>query len=326
VLLDVRSPGEFSQGAVPGAYNLPLFENDERSEVGTLYKQQGPEEALYRGLELIGPKMAPLLRKIKALAKDKKHIAVHCWRGGMRSSSVAQLLETAGYQTTVLEGGYKAYRQWVLESFAQKWNLHILGGRTGSGKTAILLAMKALGAQVIDLEGLANHKGSAFGHLLEPAQPAQQNFEHMLFDQLSACNPEKSIWLEDESVSIGRIYIPQPLWKQKDRAPLAVVEMSTERRVRQLVAAYAEAPMEELEASLMKIQKRLGGQHVKAAQEALAKKDFVSAASIALKYYDSAYDRGLARKAEQVRIRVEAGEKSFGEIAAEVLKKASAID
>jgi tRNA 2-selenouridine synthase len=323
LLLDVRSPGEFSQGAVPGAHNLPLFENNERAEVGTLYKESGQEAALIRGLEIVGPKLPNMVSRVKSLANSNKQVAVHCWRGGMRSASVAQLLETAGYEVTILKGGYKAYRQMVLDYFDEPKTFFVLGGRTGSGKTGILLAMKSLGAQVIDLEGLANHKGSAFGHVLEKPQPAQQNFEHALFDRLRACDPKKPIWLEDESVSIGKIYIPQPLWKQKDSAPVAVVEMSTERRLRQLVDDYADAPVDELEASLMKIQKRLGGQHVKAAQEALDKKDFSTAAGIALTYYDRAYDKGLERKAGQVRWTVDAGEKSFEEIAEEILEKAS---
>ena len=318
-LLDVRSPGEFFQGSVPGAFNLPLFDNEERAHIGTLYKQSGPEEALLSGLELVGPKLAPMLRKVKNLAGENRQIAVHCWRGGMRSASVAQLLEAAGYEVSILRGGYKAYRNFVLDYIAQPWKLRILGGRTGSGKTGILLAMKALGAQVIDLEGLANHKGSAFGHLLEAPQPAQQNFEHALFNAFRACDPSQPIWLEDESISIGKIYIPKPLWEQMRKAPLAVVEMSTERRLRQLEEDYAEAPIGELYESLEKIKKRLGGQHVKAAREALEAQDYKEAARIALNYYDRAYDRGLEKKSELVRWKMHAGESSFEEIAREIL-------
>ncbi|MEZ4686041.1 MAG: tRNA 2-selenouridine(34) synthase MnmH, partial [Bacteroidia bacterium] len=292
-LLDVRSPGEFSQGSVPGAFNLPLFDNQERAEIGTLYKLTGPETALLQGLELVGPKLAPMLRTVKKIAGKNRQLAVHCWRGGMRSASVAQLLEAAGYEVSILRGGYKAYRNFVLEEFARPRELRILGGRTGSGKTGILLAMKALGAQVIDLEGLANHKGSAFGHLLEAPQPSQPNFEHALFNALRACDPSRPIWLEDESISIGKIYIPKAFWEQMCASPLAVVEMSTGRRLQQLEQDYADAPVDELYASLEKIKKRLGGQHVKAAREALDSHDYKEAAGIALHYYDRAYDRGL---------------------------------
>lgn len=314
LLIDVRSPGEYILGHVPGAYNMPLFDDDERAEVGTLYKQQGNKAAVRAGLAIIGPKLADFIKEVDKQSSDNT-LAVHCWRGGMRSGSVAKLLELAGYEVSILTGGYKAYRNVVLETFGKAWDLRVLSGRTGSGKTDILLEMKHQGAQVIDLEGLANHKGSAFGGLMQPDQPSQQNFEHALFNALRSCDASKPIWLEDESLSIGRIYIPKPLWDTMKLAPIKVVDMPTERRVKRLVADYADASNKGIEESLLKIQKRLGGQRVKEAQQALQEGDFHTGARIALHYYDRAYDKSLVNRSEQIIQRVDCGALPIAEIA-----------
>ena len=168
-LVDVRTPAEFAHGHICGAHNIPLFSNDERAEVGTTYKQAGREQAILLGFDLTGSKWSGFIKQALEIAPSEK-IAVHCWRGGMRSGAMAWCLNLYGFDVYLLTGGYKHYRRRVLDIFAEKFDIRILGGLTGSGKTKVLHQLKALGEQVIDLEGLAGHQGSAFGSMnrLEP--------------------------------------------------------------------------------------------------------------------------------------------------------------
>ncbi len=287
-LLDVRTPAEFEKGHIPGAISFPLFSDEERVKVGTLYKQVSPESALLRGLDFVGPKMSGFIKLAHKIAPEKK-VCLHCWRGGKRSGSLSWLLSLAGFDVQVIEGGYKAYRQNFRQDIAEKsYQFYMLGGRTGCGKTAILHAI-AQQEQIIDLEGLANHKGSAFGALGEPPQPTVEQFENNLFKELKNQNLSKRIWLENESKSIGRVFIPQEFWAKMKAAPLINVERSFDERVQILVEVYAGYDIVGLKASFNNITKRLGGQHVKTALEALDKEDFSTAAAIALRYYDKAY-------------------------------------
>jgi tRNA 2-selenouridine synthase len=185
VLIDVRSPAEFARAHIPNAHSLPLFNDEERAKVGTMYKQMSPEAALLKGLEIVGPKMSGFVKKAIKWSPDRK-VIVHCWRGGKRSGSVAWLLKFAGFDVLTIEGGYKNYRQTVLQSFDNQLlkNMIILGGKTGSGKTYILKELEKRGEQIIDLEGLANHKGSAFGWIGENQQPTTEHFENLLHDAL----------------------------------------------------------------------------------------------------------------------------------------------
>ncbi|MBK8554971.1 MAG: tRNA 2-selenouridine(34) synthase MnmH [Lewinellaceae bacterium] len=208
VLLDVRSPGEYAQGHIPGAFSFPLFSDEERARVGTTYKQANPEAALLLGLDLVGPKMGHFVVEALKLSRNKK-LAVHCWRGGQRSKSMAWLLRLAGCDVVTLNGGYKAFRHEALDQYhLHPYNLRVVGGRTGSGKTKVLQALRDMGEQIIDLEGLAHHKGSAFGAIGEQEQPSVEQFENDLFFALRALDPQKRIWIENESRSIGRVYIP----------------------------------------------------------------------------------------------------------------------
>lgn len=295
VIFDVRSPGEFEKGHIPGATSFPLFDDTERAVVGTLYKQQGREDAVQKGLELVGPKLAPFIDEAKRLCPEGK-LYLHCWRGGMRSQNMALLFTTAGFEVEVIDGGYKTYRKHIREFLAKPLNLIILSGETGSGKTDILRALEAQGEQIIDLEGLAHHKGSAFGGLMQPEQPSTEHFENLLQHRLSQLDPEKPIWVEDESLTIGKVYIPNPFWKQMLAAPNIFLKLPREIRVKRLVAEYAAASDDDLADALARIQKRLGGQHVKAAEEALSTKNYRLGAEIALQYYDKAYRYGLAKK------------------------------
>ena len=201
-ILDVRSPGEFARGHIPGARNLPLFDDEERSEIGTLYKQSGRRVAVQRGLERVGPRLASLAEALRqaADAGGEAPLRLHCWRGGMRSGSVAWLAGTLELPVVLLEGGYKAWRRRVLERFERPWPLHLLGGRTGCAKTELLLALRQRGVAVIDLEGRAHHRGSSFGALGLPPQPSTEHYENLLAADLDALEGAPEIWLEAAAV------------------------------------------------------------------------------------------------------------------------------
>ncbi|TAH21459.1 MAG: tRNA 2-selenouridine(34) synthase MnmH [Cytophagales bacterium] len=300
-MIDVRSPAEFAQGHIPLAVNLPIFSNEERAVVGTLYKQKGKEEAIIKGLEFVGVKMADFVRKAKQIAPEKQ-LLVHCWRGGMRSGSMAWLFETVGFQTFTLEKGYKNYRQHVLSYFEQAFpNLLILGGMTGSGKTDILKQIIAQGQQGIDLEGLAHHKGSSFGSIGQAPQPTSEQFENELHLALlrtisSLTSPFSHLWLEDESRNIGKTFLPNNLWQQMQRSPVIYIQISKNLRIERLVKEYAFCDKELLESAILRIAKRIGSNHAKDALEALANDDFAKVADITLVYYDKAYTHDNQRR------------------------------
>ncbi len=295
VIFDVRSPGEFEKGHIPGALSFPLFDNIERSVVGTLYKQQGREHAIKKGIELVGPKLDPFVEKAKELCPDRR-LFIHCWRGGMRSQNMAKLFSAVGFEVGLIEGGYKAFRTHIREVLRKPLKLIILAGETGSGKTDILHALAAQGEQIIDLEGIAHHKGSSFGGLMQPQQPSSEQFENLLYHRLSQLNPQERIWVEDESMAIGKLYISEPFWAQMLQAQHVRISLPSAIRVERLVKEYAQAWDADLVEAVKRIGKRLGGQHVKAALQALANKDYALCAEISLNYYDKAYRFGLAKK------------------------------
>lgn len=303
-IIDVRSPAEFVGGHIPGARNIPLFSNEERAEIGTLYKEQGQEAAVLRGLEIVGPKMAGFVREAKELPY-KEQLLVHCWRGGMRSGSFGWLLNTAGLPAVILSGGYKSYRNHLLEFFGTSFSLLILTGGTGSGKTELLHHLREKGEQVVDLEGLAHHKGSVFGGMGQQEQPSSEQFQNELFLQMKEMDISRPVWLEDESISLGNVFIPHPLWNQLRRAPLIRVELALPARVERLVKEYGTIDREELAAGIEKINKRLGGQHAKAALEALQENNLAEVASILLTYYDKAYQRGIDKRQDLLRYQAE---------------------
>ncbi|HNJ88393.1 MAG TPA: tRNA 2-selenouridine(34) synthase MnmH [Chitinophagales bacterium] len=297
-LVDVRSPGEFATGHIPGAVNIPLFDNSERAQVGILYKHEGRQAAIRKGLSITGPKLDKFIHEASALAKDNA-IAVHCWRGGMRSQSMATLFDFAGFQTKVLKGGYKSYRGAVHALFSSQLTVYILGGRTGSGKTKILQALRNAGEQVADLEHLAHHKGSAFGDLGEEPQPSTEMFENLLFESIRNFDLSKPIWIEDESHLIGSVFIPEALWQQMRNAPVFFCDVPIHERIQFLIHAYGQFPAEQLIGAVKKITKRLGGQHAKAAVECFERGDLFKATEIVLGYYDKAYAYGLTQRAHQ---------------------------
>ena len=300
-VVDVRSPQEFIQGHIPGAHNLPLFSDDERAQVGTCYKQEGRGAAVQLGLELVGPKLAALGRELQNLAQAGAPLRLHCWRGGMRSGSVAWLAATLDLPVLVLDGGYKAYRRWVLATFEQTWPLLILGGRTGTGKTDLLLALREQGAAVVDLEGLAHHRGSSFGGLGLPDQPSTEHYENRLATALQALKGRGPIWLEAESAQVGRCRIPNGLLRQMGTAPAVEILRPLAERLDQLVAVYGGQGQAPLREATERIARRLGPQRTAAALEAIDRSDWAGACLQMLDYYDRCYDHELSRRDRPVR-------------------------
>lgn len=294
-VVDVRSPSEFQQGHIPGAVNIPLFDDNERAKVGTTYRQVNKEAAVYAGLEIAGKKLVELVKEGEREAGKSKTLLLHCWRGGMRSSSMAWLFETAGIHCFILLGGYKTYRRYIKEMLALPYSLKVVGGRTGSGKTAILQQLHAMGNQVVDLEALAHHKGSAFGALGEQEQPSTEQFENDLFKVLSGLDSEKEIWIEDESRNVGKCVIPGELYEGMRKADTYFLDIPREERARYLVKHYAVHDREELVACVQKIHKKLGGEQAKLAMDSIDQEDYYSAAMITLRYYDKAYMHSLEK-------------------------------
>ena len=299
-ILDARSPAEYQMGHIPQAYNLPLFSNEERAQVGTLYKQTGRYEALLTGLDIVGSKMRNLVETASDLAVDRL-VLVHCWRGGMRSESVAWLLTRAGLQAHTLMGGYKAYRQTSRKIYQQPLPILIVGGATGSGKTEILQELKQQGEQVIDLEKLANHRGSAFGGIGQSSQPTSEQFQNNLFEVWRSLDLSKTIWIEDESFSIGGVQLPYEFWEHMKQASVVVVEVPRSLRVQRLVRNYGHLNQTKLARAIQTIERRLGGLRTQQALQALEENRLADVADLLLEYYDRSYQRNLERKPANLR-------------------------
>ena len=310
-VLDVRSPGEYTHGHIPGAFTLPLFTDEERKVVGTAYKQQSRQTAIKIGLDYFGVKMKKMVEEAEgignkelgiskeasnqSLIPNPRTILVHCWRGGMRSAAVAWLLDLYGFKVYTLAGGYKAYRKWVKDQFEIKYHLNVLGGYTGSGKTLVLHAMQKKAQTVIDLEALAHHKGSAFGALGEKLQPSQEMFENLLAEKLFLSSKyfKGAMWIEDESQRIGNLQIPMPFWVTMRKSPVYFTDVPFEERLNYLTVEYGKFEKEKLVNAITRIQKRLGGLDTKLAVNFLLENNHTECFSILLKYYDKWYTKGL---------------------------------
>lgn len=325
-VLDVRSPGEYKHAHIPAAHNLPLFTDEERKQVGTTYKQQSREKAIKTGLDYFGVKMKAMVEEAEGICnlelgrKDNANpqfpisnsqpLLIHCWRGGMRSAAVAWLLDLYGFKVYLLVGGYKAYRKWARSQFEKDYNFNIIGGYTGSGKTLLLHELKKQKKTVIDLEALANHKGSAFGAVENVPQPGQEMFENYLAQALndtgykirdestqypepSIRNPVSAIYIEDESQRIGNLQIPMPLWYTMRKAPVFFVDIPFEERLKYITGEYGKLKSEYLKDAILRIQKRLGGLETKNALNFLEAGDCAACFRILLAYYDKWYQKGL---------------------------------
>jgi tRNA 2-selenouridine synthase len=297
-VIDVRSPSEYSRGHIPGAVNIHLFDDDERAVIGTLYKKEGRAKALIKGLDITGPQLSQKLTEALSCSKNGR-LLVHCWRGGLRSEAMAWLFSLGGIITQVLEGGYKSYRHHVHESLAERKKMVILGGMTGSGKTGILKYLKEKGEQVIDLEGIANHKGSAFGSLGQLPQPSSEHFENKLFDKWKEIDGSSPVWIEDESKNIGSVFLPEHFFFNMKKSPAIVLLMDVKTRLPRLIKEYSGYDPDILKTLIIKIGKRLGGDKTRDAVNAVDKGDIAGAIEISLSYYDKAYMYGLKQKDEK---------------------------
>lgn len=321
-LIDVRTPSEYRRGHIPGALNLPVFSDEERAVVGTDYKKRGREEAVMRGVGFVGPRMSSLLAEALSVAGSRKHIALYCWRGGMRSDSMAWLFRLGGIMTTLLEGGYKSYRNFLLREMKRDRKVIVIGGYTGSGKTKILEIMREMGEQVIDLEALASHRGSAFGSLGMPEQPTSEHFANMVFNELRKSEPDVRLFLEDESRNIGTVFMPDELYDVIRRSPVIALLPDSASRTAFLMKEYGKFDHKLLRESVMKISKRLGGERSKMALESIDSGNITKAVGIVIEYYDKTYLFGMSGRDSKSVIKIDTSDNSFRESALLILQAA----
>ena len=318
VILDVRSPAEFEKGHIPGAHSFPLFTDEERAQVGTLYSKSGREAAFFAGLDFVGPNMSMFVKKALRLA-PKHQLLIHCWRGGMRSASMAWLLHSAGFDVMLLDGGYKSYRAYIRERFNVPVRLLVLSGMTGCGKTEILHEIKKTGAQMLDLEGIANHKGSVFGHLGQKPQPSTEQYENNLAQIWRSFDFSKPVWIEDESRNVGGVSIPDPLYALMTQARVIRIDFPKAYRIARLVAEYAGIDDAEIALSLQKIRDSLGNKNVQDLLQLLSEQQYAPFVNKILDYYDESYDYSLKRKAFSKIESISPKGKTPAEKAAEIL-------
>ena len=297
-IVDVRSPGEFAAGHIVGAINLPVFDDEQREVVGTIYARRGRSEAAAAGLNFVLPKIQKILRQAKQISPQRRLI-LHCWRGGLRSATIATAFDRAGLQVYLLAGGYKAYRMHLRSQISLHEKIIVLGGYTGSGKTELLKAMSKAGVQTIDLENLAHHRGSAFGALPGLPQPTNEQFENNLFYNWHGINPEQVVWLEDESRMIGHVTLPEYLYSKVAGSPLVRIMVPLELRIENLVRDYAGTDRELLAEAIHRVGPKMGGDRMQDALKALYRGDYSHVAGLMLVYYDKAYEYSLSRRPEQ---------------------------
>lgn len=287
-LVDVRSEGEFAQGHIPGSLNVPLLTNEQRVQVGTLYKQMGKEAAVLKGFQLAGPRFYDIFKAVRKIS-DEHRISIYCWRGGMRSNIIAWMMNLSDYKVNLLQGGYKSYRNYVHKLFAQPWKWMVLDGKTGSGKTLLLHQLAAHGEQVLDLEAIANHRGSSFGHIGLPPQPSVEHFENLLAWELRKFDAGKPVWVENESRFIGQVKIPDAIYNQARTMPVIEVERPDDERREMIWEEYGKLPQTELVEATERLSKRLGGDRMKQACIALVAGDWQAWLDVLLPYYDKTY-------------------------------------
>jgi len=288
---------EFFKGHIIGSINIPLFEDDERAEIGTLYKQQGKDRAINRGLEIVNPKKPAFIERINQLATNKS-VYVYCFRGGMRSNSFAWFLNSYGFDAKILKGGYKAFRNYVLSEFNKPRKIILLGGKTGSKKTELLNRLRKEEYPVLNIEELANHKGSAFGSINQHKQEPQQVFENKLFQQLQLHYMQDFLVIEDESQTLGYNKIPHAFWLQMKKAPIIKINLAIEERLNQLVKEYSTIDKQLLIYAVNKIAQQLGPLRTKQCINYIQENELHSAAEICLHYYDRAYEYKYEKKTD----------------------------
>jgi len=291
--IDVRSPGEFNEATIPGALNIPLLDDRERAEVGTVYKQKSPSEAKRVGMSYVAPKLPLIIDQMSGLSEDYQ-LVVLCWRGGMRSLSVSLVLQMMGFPVYRLIGGYKAYRRYVLNRLEDKAEYKlpiVLHGLTGVGKTEILLRLSKENLPVLDIEGMACNRGSVFGWIGQQTPPSQKSFDSFLLNKLGAFSKEKSFFVECESRKVGKIYLPNLLAQAMQEGKHVLLYSSIESRIERLIKDYAgRFNNEYLISSTKLLVDRLGKEKVELLEQLINSQDYEKVARILLtEYYDPLY-------------------------------------
>ncbi|MBY7144333.1 tRNA 2-selenouridine(34) synthase MnmH [Virgibacillus sp. NKC19-3] len=306
-VIDVRSPSEFDNATIPGSINIPFFNDEERAEVGTLYKQVSQQAAKERGLEIISAKLPNF---VKAFANVTGKKAVFCWRGGMRSRTSATVLDLMGIEVLRLDGGYRSYRNWVvdtLETSELKPDAYILNGYTGSGKTTILHRLRETDYPVIDLEGLANHRGSIFGQIgVEPNN--QKTFDALLLENVQHLQESSCVLFEGESKRIGKVTLPAFILEKKEQGTQLFIDMPLEERMNNILEDYQpwNHKQECLEA-FKRIKKRIHTPIAKKIESDLVAENYASAVRLLLEYYyDPLYDHSAGKIPENQKIMIKA--------------------
>ena len=304
VLIDVRSPSEYKNFSIPNSINIPFFDDAERAEIGTLYKQVSVAAAKERGLEIISAKLPEFIREFKKIEGNK---TVFCWRGGMRSRTTATLLSLMDVHVNRLQGGIREYRRWVLTQLEQPeapFKAYVLNGLTGTGKTRILKALEKQGYPVIDLEGMANHKGSIFGHIgVEPHN--QKIFDALFVQQFRELEKAPFVLFEAESARIGKVVIPNWVMELKANSVQLIIDMPMEERIKEILEDYRPVEyQDECIAALQRIKTRMPLDISKQIEEDLETGKFSSAVRLLLEYYyDSRYKHtGLQYPDQQKKV------------------------
>ena len=307
LLIDVRSPEEYYKGHMPNSISIPIFNNEERSIIGKKYKYSGRENAVREGFKIIENKIDKIINKFILIKKEFQistidktandtYIKIYCARGGMRSQSMLWLLEKFHYPCITLNGGYKTYRNWVLNIFKDKQKIIVIGGKTGTRKTKILEKLKALGYQILDFENLANHRGSSFGGLGMKEQPTNEQYENLIAEDLNKFNKKKIIFVEAESANIGKNRIPHELYKQMKNSKRIEIIRNEKIRIKELINTYSKYKKNDLKESVLKITKRLGPQRTKSAINSIDNEDWENVCKSVLDYYDRCYEHELKDK------------------------------
>lgn len=311
VFIDARSPSEYAEATIPGAVNVPILDDAERAEVGTLYKQVGKSEARRRGVELVSPKIPAMMEQVAQLQEETSLPAIiFCWRGGMRSLALAQFLELAGVPARQMERGHKGFRRHVLE-FLEKgeWGrLIVLRGMTGVGKTQYLHKLTKHGHPVVDLEGLANHRGSAFGNLGLPAQPGQKMFEALLWDELRQVPADSYALAEGESRHIGRVALPVKVYHALQKETSIWLDAPMSMRVKNILSDYPaiDSMKSDFIAPIKALKDKLGRKKVEEYLELLESGDWQTlVADLMENYYDPLYRHTFPERRIEVNLEPE---------------------
>jgi tRNA 2-selenouridine synthase len=295
-IVDVRSPGEFQKGSIPGAVNIPLFDDEERDLIGTLYKKEGTRQAKKRGIEVVSAKLADIYGKIDSEEEKGKEIVVFCSRGGMRSGSIVRLLDSLGHRVHQLEGGYKEYRRYVLDNLnalIDSKKVVVIHGNTGTGKTELLKILRGQGFPSVDLEDMANSRGSIFGTVGLGRPRYQKAFEALLFERIREIDGEYII-VESESPRVGRVYLPNALVDKMRTGIHILVECKMQQRIKRIVDEYISIQrddvLEEIRDSINRLKGELGKKKADILLVLLEQGNYEKIVSILLaEHYDPKY-------------------------------------